>query len=383
MKRIFSMLALCTAFGMVSAQTLKVASVIELKPGDTANIELEVNTNGVDYGSFQANLIFPATGFSTTGETTTVSTWKQGSITVGDLKDGKTNIGGLSTSDSPMPDGVVGSFEIKAADDIALGSYDVTIANFEFINGESDVKIADVSFKINIVNAYSVTLDEESTDAPKAASGVNVTVKRTIAANTWSTICLPFAMTADQLAAAFPGGVELGDFTSWASEENDEGDIVGITVGFTSVSAIEANHPYIIKVKEAVSEFTVEGVNIAPGEASVEVGKKKAEKGSFTGTYVAGETIPETDLFLNAGKFWYATSNTKTMKAYRGYFEFYDVLTEAEGAASRINITFDDVTAIKGIKTDGEEEIYTLSGQRVNKAGKGVYIVNGKKVIKK
>ena len=282
-----------------------------------------------------------------------------------------------------MPDGVVGSFEIKAADDIALGSYDVTIANFEFINGVSDVKIADVSFKINIVNAYSVTLDEESTEAPKAAEGVNVTVKRTIAANSWSTICLPFAMTADQLAAAFPGGVELGDFTSWASEENDEGDIVGITVGFTSVSAIEANHPYIIKVKEAVSEFPVEGVNIAPGEASVEVGKKKAEKGSFTGTYVAGETIPETDLFLNAGKFWYATSSTKVMKAFRGYFEFYDVLTEAESAASRINITFDDVTAIKGIKTDGEEEIYTLSGQRVNKAGKGVYIVNGKKVIKK
>ena len=283
-----------------------------------------------------------------------------------------------------MPDGVVGSFEIKAADDIALGSYDVTIANFEFINGVSDVKIADVSFKINIVNAYSVTLDEESTDAPKAASGVNVTVKRTIAANTWSTICLPFAMTADQLAAAFPGGVELGDFTSWASEENDEGDIVGITVGFTSVSAIEANHPYIIKVKEAVSEFTVEGVDIAPGEElSIEVGKKKSEKGSFNGTYVAGETIPETDLFLNAGKFWYATGNTKAMKAYRGYFEFYDVLTEAEGAASRINITFDDVTAIKGIKTDGEEKIYTLSGQRVNKAGKGVYIVNGKKVIKK
>ena len=377
------MLALCTAFGMVSAQTLKVASVIELKRGETANIELEVNTNGVEYGAFQANLIFPATGFSTTGETTTVSAWKQGSITIGSLKDGKTNIGGLSTSDSPMPDGVVGSFEIKAADDIALGSYDVTIANFEFINGVSDVKIADVSFKINIVNAYSVTLDEESTEAPKAAEGVNVTVKRTIAANSWSTICLPFAMTADQLAAAFPGGVELGDFTSWASEENDEGDIVGITVGFTSVSAIEANHPYIIKVKEAVSEFPVEGVNIAPGEASVEVGKKKAEKGSFTGTYVAGETIPETDLFLNAGKFWYATSSTKVMKAFRGYFEFYDVLAEAESAASRINITFDDVTAIKGIKTDGEEEIYTLSGQRVNKAGKGVYIVNGKKVIKK
>ena len=71
------------------------------------------------------------------------------------------------------------------------------------------------------------------------------------------------------------------------------------------------------------------------------------------------------------------------MKAFRGFFEFYDVLSIAEEASARINITFDDITGIKSLKTDNGEEIYTLSGQRVEKAGKGVYIVNGKKVIKK
>ena len=43
----------------------------------------------------------------------------------------------------------------------------------------------------------------------------------------------------------------------------------------------------------------------------------------------------------------------------------------------------DDATGIKSVNTTNGENIYTLSGQRVSKAGKGVYIVNGKKVIKK
>lgn len=381
MKRVFSMMAMCVAFGMATAQTLKVAN-IEIKPGDKANVELEVNVNGGEYGSFQGNLIFPAKGFATTGETITTSSWKQGGITVGDLKDGKANIGGISQSDSPMPDGVIGSFEIQAASDLATGEYDVTIANFEFINGVSDVKIADVTFKINVVDAYNVTLDEDATEAPKAVTGVNVTVKRTIAADTWSTIVLPFDMTEAQVKEAFGDGVVIGDLKAWTSETEGK-DVTAIVVQFESVSAIEANHPYVIKTSKEVTEFTVEGVDIAPeDEPYVEVGKR-ATLGSMTGTYIAGAKVPAESLFLSGGKFWYSKGSSKPMKAFRAYFEFFDILAAYDEAGARINITFDDVTAIKGIKTTDGEEIYTLSGQRVDKAGKGVYIVNGKKVIKK
>jgi len=377
-KCIFSLLAL---FGMnlaISAQSLSVADV-EAVPGERVKATLVFECPADTYSGGIFSIQFPATGFTVNKDD--ALDWSE-TQAVGEMVDGKVKFSFASRKNFATTTEIDVYFTVDSS--IDLSPKEVTVTDISLDHEGRLDKVEDATFTVNIVNAHLVTLSENATEAPKAATGVNVKVERTIAANAWSTICLPFAMTADQLAAAFPGGVELGDFTSWASEENDEGDIVGITVGFTSVSAIEANHPYIIKVKEAVSEFTVEGVDIAPEEElSIEVGKKRSEKGSFNGTYVAGETIPETDLFLNAGKFWYATSNTKTMKAFRGYFEFYDVLTEAEGAASRINITFDDVTAIKGIKTDGEEKIYTLSGQRVNKAGKGVYIVNGKKVIKK
>ena len=67
-------------------------------------------------------------------------------------------------------------------------------------------------------------------------------------------------MTAEQVKAAFGDDVLLGDFTSWSSEEDGEGDIVGIKVGFTEVTVMEANHPYIIKVGSDVSTFTMGGV---------------------------------------------------------------------------------------------------------------------------
>ena len=85
---------------------------------------------------------------------------------------------------------------------------------------------------------------------------------------------------------------------------------------------------------------------------------------------------------MNGGKFWYSNGNNK-MKAFRAYFDFYDVLADVENAGSRVNISFDDITGVRSVKNDSGEDIYTLSGQRVKNAGKGVYIVNGKKVIKK
>ena len=43
-----------------------------------------------------------------------------------------------------------------------------------------------------------------------------------------------------------------------------------------------------------------------------------------------------------------------------------------------------DGTAIKGVSTDeGKSTVYNLAGQRVEKAQKGIYIVNGKKVVKR
>ncbi|MCR5533963.1 MAG: hypothetical protein K6F47_02120 [Bacteroidaceae bacterium] len=45
------------------------------------------------------------------------------------------------------------------------------------------------------------------------------------------------------------------------------------------------------------------------------------------------------------------------------------------------NVEFNDPTAINGINADKNAEIYSISGTRVNKAQKGVYIINGQKTV--
>lgn len=262
-----------------------------------------------------------------------------------------------------------------------LGEYSLTLKNTLFEYNSSDKDYADdVTFKVNVVNF--LVLDETSTVAPVAATGVNVKVKRTINANEWSTICLPFAMTEAQVKAAFGNDVELKDFSSWSSETNIDDEIVSINVGFTSVSAIEANHPYVIKVSTAISEFTVDGVDIAPADAEVVVGKGKT-KGTFYGNYVAGTEVPEENLFISGNKFYYSTGST-TIKAFRGYFELKDVLDSYyDEAPSRVVFDFGDVTGIQKVSAQGQNDgiYYDLSGRRVEKPSKGVFIVNGKKVI--
>lgn len=104
-----------------------------------------------------------------------------------------------------------------------------------------DIKLDDFTLTVTIGEPADTrtVLSELSTALPEAATGVDVRVKRTINANEWSTICLPFSMTAEQVTAAFGSGVQIGDITGGDVDEETN----GITANFASVTAIEKNHP--------------------------------------------------------------------------------------------------------------------------------------------
>lgn len=292
--------------------------------------------------------------------------------------------GSLADETFTGTDGEIATLTINIDGGVANGDYPVFLKNMKLTETDISKYYETESLETTLtVGGVSYTvLDETSTVAPVAATGVNVKVKRTINANEWSTICLPFAMSEEQVKAAFGNDVELKNFSSWSSETNTDDEIISINVGFTSVSAIEANHPYVIKVSTAISEFTVDGVDIDPADAEVVVGKGKT-KGTFYGNYVAGTAVPEENLFISGNKFYYSTGST-TIKAFRGYFELKDVLDSYyDEAPSSVVFDFGDVTGIQKVSAQGQNDgiYYDLSGRRVEKPSKGVFIVNGKKVI--
>lgn len=234
-------------------------------------------------------------------------------------------------------------------------------------------------------------LSEHDTMLPASETGADVTVARTIRGGEWSTICLPFAIPAEQMETVFGEGVELADFKGYETETDDADNVVGIKVKFQDATAIEANHPYIIKVAEDISEISIDGVDIIAlkdDEEPVNAAVKRTRKqwSEMIGNYTDGFLVPKECLFIGGGKFYYSVGKTPMM-AYRAYFDFYDVLTSVEEAGARISVQVGNeeiavVPAVEsGAKTAQPTESFDLLGRRVQQPVHGIVIRNGKKTL--
>ncbi len=263
----------------------------------------------------------------------------------------------------------------------------------------------DFTFTIRVVENQEV-LDEQSTTVPEAVENTKVLVKRSINADTWSTICLPFALTETQAKSAFGNTVQVAEFTGAQSDYDANENITNLHVNFASKAsvAMEANHPYLVKVPQAISYedgFVVDNVSIAPAErpaldldeTSVKIqGRTYTYYNSFVGVY-SKQTIGEPDvpvLFLSDKKF-YAAKGSTTMKAFRAYFDLMDLALYLESnSAAKMSFMVDgETTSIDGLTPDaaGLGAVYDLMGRKVQEAGrdlkqlpKGIYIVNGQKI---
>ncbi|MBQ7672168.1 MAG: hypothetical protein IJS49_03735 [Paludibacteraceae bacterium] len=163
-------------------------------------------------------------------------------------------------------------------------------------------------FNVNNVtfSKRAVSLNENYDFTAVAESDVNVVLVRTIPANKWSTIVLPFDMTNEQLKAAFGNDVSVAELTS--------GDATLLT--FSAVTAIEANKPYAIKVTSDFSSATIEDVTIVEGTPTQTI-----TNWDFVGTYASG-TIPTGSYFFSGNQLWQASDETNTIKPFRAYFTY-------------------------------------------------------------
>ena len=295
-------------------------------------------------------------------------------------------------------DGEVALITVNIPEDYAEGMYEVSIHDIAFSDDDNNLTEIEQTVTTEMtVGDNSIVLDENSEDDIETTDAVvNIRVRRTIAANQWSTICLPFNMTAEQVYASFGDDVQLQAFDSYDVDYDDDDNVKSILVHFGDIDIDEegfyANYPYLIKVSEPVEEFTVRSI-LEPDEESAiaeydngKTGRQRKVYGTFYGTYHAQTTVPESCLFISNNKFWYSTGLTK-MKAFRGYFEFVDVL--ADMANANISFSFDGTTGIHEIlnRSMADGAVYTIQGQFVGKdielkkLPRGIYIINGKKQV--
>lgn len=182
------------------------------------------------------------------------------------------------------------------------------------------------------------------------------------------TVYLPFAIDAETAAS-------LGTFYELKGYD-------GMTVSMESVTETKANTPYMFKPKAADTEVAAKMVTVkaAPAEAPV-AGNMK-----FVGTYEQKKIVSDdgTQYYCfmadgaEAGKFVRVITNPVTMNPYRAY-----MVVEGGASSRELDLVIDGVsTGIKNMKVGTDDNVYyDLQGRRVLYPTKGLYIVNGRKVI--
>jgi len=284
---------------------------------------------------------------------------------------------------------------------LEVGEYPITVKAGAQISGfYDDAEDATIAEDIvgKLIISDRVILDENSTTLPTTYESANVTVKRTINKNEWSTICLPFDMSAEQVKAAFGDDVIIEYFEDYTinggskPSKTASTSATSIELNFYAYDWAEdgilGNYPYLIKTTTTVSEFDLNAIAVSADEEIVSSDVKLSGKvvGSFYGTLVAGNTVPANALFLSGNNFYYSTGDT-TIKGFRGYFVLNDVLADLSSASVKINVD-GEATSIGGIGLQkAVEGVYDLSGRKIqienndlNTLQKGVYIIDGKKV---
>lgn len=278
---------------------------------------------------------------------------------------------------------LVGTYSYDGTKNIGTWTADNSTTKEVVFKAASQARATKVIVTIQVPSG--IILDESEDNTIEAKTGVNVTLKRSMVANEWNTICLPFDVTEKQAKAAFGEGVKIAELDTEAAVDAN-------VLSFKASTGIVAATPYLIK-PSAVSEtgtYTFDGVDITEtNDKNAYVKNPIAFKGIFNMVDITKDVdnvgASYYAAFLGAGNKIYKTdgSGNKT-KGFRAYFAIPN-----GAAASALRVVIDGTaTSIKNIDSEVVESnapVYNLQGQRVNgnNLTPGIYVKAGKKFVVK
>ena len=211
--------------------------------------------------------------------------------------------------------------------------------------------------------------EDEKWDNTISCAGT-VTLNRTIKAG-YNTLVLPFSMTQAEVEDEFGKGSIVYVVKSYDEDKDN--------ISFTTHDGISANMPCLLDAKVAGTSYTFENRTIVAGEPVAD-GKNVTMMGTYEKILVPTDN---SNYIISGGKIYEVDGQSQvSLKGTRAY------ITIKSGSGARtLTMSFDDTaTGIATLK-DGKLEfetgdIYDLSGRKVKNPTKGIYLMNGKKVIK-
>lgn len=226
---------------------------------------------------------------------------------------------------------------------------------------------------------------------------VNVKLERTFKANTWTTLVVPFSVSVAQIEKVFGPQTDIILFDDVINNDKE------IHMIRHWHKMLVAGTPVIIMPRQDVTDPTFYGVQLETSE----VDNISSTNGHYTmtGTLVKAENaLKKWDYYINtSGNFTYLNIDQASVK---GSFSWLQATASNPNPARMLTVSFadfsdadeDDENLVTGIINvelpDGLNStnaaktgaVYNLKGQKVGDNSleslpKGIYIVNGKKVV--
>ena len=270
---------------------------------------------------------------------------------------------------------------------IALGDEASKFSDYKTYKGTATGMLASLKANGLRINGHDWTLIGIALYGPKTTAASNgltgcIDFKRYLSASQWRAMSLPYNLDEEQTAKLFGNDAKITTLTSVVRDDQKK----TLSISFGPINSIKANKPYLVKVAADRQEFVLKGVSLDVDKfTSTSVNINGV---SFVSTAPAEDGTDRTELPMNAyylsNNVFYPHKNNKvTIKAGLCY-----MVLGAEAAAKGYSLNFQNedgsVTGIQEIPAARENkamEIYTLQGVRVLRPGRGIYIVNGKKMV--
>lgn len=265
----------------------------------------------------------------------------------------------------------------------STGSYDNVNKKWTGTAKSIELAINDAFQFENMTVAYSklpsIDLDESQNNAEtisgNADKTVNVNLTRTLKADVWNTFCVPFDVTVEGSPLEGATIKQIASVT-----EKDDGAVINFE---DAPATLEAGKAYLVRTTTAIVNPTFNGVtvkNVTPTNCS---GNEKYQLiGIYSPLNIDASLYGKVFGINNQDKLAKVKKDT-SIKGMRAYF-----LLANSATAAKLNFG-GELTGIDAVN-NGEAvmtgKVYNLNGQYVGNSleglKKGVYVVNGKKVLK-
>lgn len=199
---------------------------------------------------------------------------------------------------------------------------------------------------------------------------VDVETSRTLRAGIWNTLCLPFAVSNGVLNEAFGEG-QAPAMRMYSSYD-------GNVMTFVPVgnNTIPAGEPFLLHIDKGCVNPTFHAVTIEAATPAAIPHGDVTFQGIFSQTSL---NTDGSDLFIGTDNYLYQpAANTNTMGGLRAYIHRTN--------SARISLAVDDSsTAVECLEAEAPQSAvaYTLQGLRTTVLHRGIYVVDGKKVVVK